>query len=115
MATLEELMQIGGVVAALEWAKDGSLIDYRASITLSPRLAAGAAQYQETVTITFDKLSESFSEISGMNWTPQHGWVYSGGDWSIVVGGRKGIFVETAKADLNALLRVLTGESTQAR
>jgi roadblock/LC7 domain-containing protein len=115
MASLEELIQIEGVVAAIEWTKDGSLIDYKASIALSRGLAAGAAQFQETITSTFDKLSESFSEMSGMNWTPQHGWVYSGGDWSIVVASHKGIFVETAKADFNALLRVLADKSSPAR
>jgi roadblock/LC7 domain-containing protein len=115
MASLEELIQIEGVVAAIEWTQGGSLIDYKASIPLSRGLAAGAAQFQETITSTFDKLSESFSQISGMNWTPQHGWVYSGGDWSIVVGSNKGIFVETAKADFNTLLPGLAGESPSAR
>jgi roadblock/LC7 domain-containing protein len=112
MSSLEELMQIEGVVAAIEWSEDGTLIDYKASIDLSAGLAAGAAQFQLTITTTFDKLSESFSELSGMNWTPQHGWAYAGGDWTIVVGGHKGVFAETAKTDLKALFRRLTVEPT---
>jgi roadblock/LC7 domain-containing protein len=51
--------------------------------------------------------------MSGMNWTPQQGWAYSGGDWTVAVGegGRKGVFIETAKADFNDLFRVLVSES----
>ena len=113
MASLEELLQIEGVVAAGEWDKDGSLIDYKASIDISLGLMAGAAQFAATVTMTFDKLSEAFSQMSGMNWTPQHSWAYSGGDWSIAVGdgGRKAVFVETTKADFNNLFGELARET----
>jgi roadblock/LC7 domain-containing protein len=48
MASLEELLKIDGVVAAGEFAKDGSLIGYKASMDMSPELAAGAAQFCAT-------------------------------------------------------------------
>ena len=39
---------------------------------------------------------------------PQQSWTYSGGDWTVAIGGgRKGVFVETAKADFNRLFEVL--------
>ena len=79
MASLEELLQIDGVAAAGEFGKDGSLIDYRSSMDMSPELAAGAAQFCGTVSLLFDTLSGAFSQMSGMNWTPQQGWAYSGG------------------------------------
>jgi roadblock/LC7 domain-containing protein len=113
MASLEELLQIDGVAAAGEFAKDGSLIDYKSNMDMSPELAAGAAQFCGTVSMLFDTLSGSFSQMSGMNWTPQQGWAYSGGDWTVAVGagGQKGVFIETAKADFNNLFRVLVSES----
>jgi len=112
MARLEELLKIEGVAAAGEFAKDGSLIDYKSSMDMSPELAAGAAQFCATVSMLFDTLGGAFSQMSGMNWTPQQGWAYSGGDWTVALGegGRKGVFVETAKADFNELFRVLVGE-----
>jgi roadblock/LC7 domain-containing protein len=60
-----------------------------------------------------DTLSGAFSQMSGMDWTPQQGWAYSGGDWTVAVGkgGRQGVFIGTAKADFNNLFRVLVGES----
>jgi roadblock/LC7 domain-containing protein len=83
MTGLAELLEIEGVVAAGEWAKDGSLSDYKASMDMSPELAAGAAQFCATVSMMFDTLSGAFSQMSGMNWTPQQGWAYSGGDWTV--------------------------------
>ena len=111
MASLDELLQIEGVVAAGEWAKDGSLTDYKASMDMSPELAAGAAQFCATVSMMFATLSGAFSQTSGMNWTPQQGWAYSGGDSTVAVGagGTKGVSVETAKADFNKLFGALVG------
>lgn len=111
MSSLEELLKIDGVVAAGEFARDGSLIDFKSSMDMSPELGAGAAQFCATVSMLFDTLGGAFSQLSGMNWTPQQGWAYSGGDWTVAVGdgGRKGVFIETAKADFNELFGVLVG------
>jgi roadblock/LC7 domain-containing protein len=57
----------------------------------------------------FDTLCGAFTQMSGMNWTPQQGWAYSGGDWPVAVVGRKGVFIETAKADLNKPFGALVG------
>jgi roadblock/LC7 domain-containing protein len=79
---------------------------------LAPGLAAGGAQFCATVSMLFDTLAGAFSQMSGMSWTPQQGWAYSGGDWTVAVGagGRKGVFVETAKADFNKLFGALVGQ-----
>jgi roadblock/LC7 domain-containing protein len=111
MASLDQLLQIDGVAAAGEWAKDGSLTDYKASMDMSQELGAEAAQFCATVTMLFDTLAGAFSQSSGMSWTPQQGWAYSGGDWTVAVGGRKGVFIESAKADFNNLFRVLVTEA----
>jgi roadblock/LC7 domain-containing protein len=60
----------------------------------------------------FDTLGGVFSQMSGMSWSPQQWWAYSGGDWTVAIGegGRKGVFTETAKADFNELFRLLVGE-----
>ena len=69
-----------------------------------------AAQFCATVTMMFNTLAGSFSQLSQMNWVPQHAWAYSGGDMTVVIGGNKGVFIETAKADVNQLFQVLAGE-----
>ena len=109
MATLDELLAMDGVTAAGEWAKDGTLIEYKAKADMSQDVAEVAAQFCATVSMVFDSLSGSFTQISGMSWTPQQGWAFSGGDWTVAVGGEKGVFVETAKADFNKLFAALVG------
>jgi roadblock/LC7 domain-containing protein len=52
------------------------LIDYKSNMDMSPELAAGAAQFCGSVSLLFDTLSGAFSQMSGMNWTPQQGWAY---------------------------------------
>jgi roadblock/LC7 domain-containing protein len=97
------------VVAAGEFTADGKLVDYRATMPMSPELAAMMAQFCATVTMLFTTLAGAFSQLNEMNWTPQQGWMYAGGDWTVAVGSRRGVFVETARADLNELYRALAG------
>jgi roadblock/LC7 domain-containing protein len=109
MATLDELLDIEGVVAAGEFNPDGSLVDYKATMDMSQEMAEMTAQFTATVTMMFNSLASSYTQLSGMQWVPQQGWAYSGGDWTVAVGGDRGIFIETEKADFNQLFEVLVG------
>ena len=110
MATLDELIKIDGVVAAGEFTADGKVVDYKANMDMPPEMAEMSAQFCATVTMLFNTLAGSFSKLSQTNWVPQQGWAYSGGDMTIAVGGNKGVFIETSKADFNQLFQVLIGK-----
>lgn len=110
MATLEELLKLDGVAAAGEFTADGKLSDYKANMDMPPELAEMTAQFCATISMTFNTLAGAFTQLSQMNWVPQQGWMYAGGDWTVAIGGNKGVFVETAKADFNQLFQVLVGE-----
>lgn len=109
LPSLEELLEIDGVVAAGEFAPDGSLVEYEATMEMSEELAVMSAQFCASVTMLFNTLGGAFSEMSGMEWAPQQGWAYSGGDYTVAVGGNRGVFVETEKADYNELFTALIG------
>jgi len=110
MAKLDELLKINGVVAAGEFTSDGKLVDYKSKMNMTPEMAAMTAQFCATVTMMFNTLAGAFSQLSKMKWVPQQGWAYSGGEWTVAIGGNKGVFVETAKADFNKLFEALVGE-----
>ena len=110
MATLDDLLKIDGVIAVGEFTADGKLVDYKAKMDMSPEMAAMTAQFCATVTMMFNTLAGSFAQLSQMNWVPQQGWMYAGGDWTVAIGGNRGVFIETAKADFNQLFQVLVGE-----
>ena len=109
VATLDNLLKLNGVVAAVEFTPDGKLVGSQAKMDLSPEVAAMTAQFCATVTITFHTLASAFTLLSQMKWVPQQGWAYSGGDWTVAIGGNRGVFVETARADLNQLFQALVG------
>jgi roadblock/LC7 domain-containing protein len=112
VATLQELLDIEGVVAAGEFNLDGSLLDFETSMDMSEEMAQMSAQFCATVSMMFNTLAGSFTKLSDMNWVPQQGWAYSGGEWTVAIGGggTRGVFVETAKADFNRLFEVLVEE-----
>jgi len=54
MATLDELMQIKGVVAAGEFTVAGELVDFRSSMNMPRDQAGMTAQFCSTVSIMFN-------------------------------------------------------------
>ena len=107
MASLDDLLKIDGIAAAGEFAADGELVQYKANMDMSQEMAAMSAKFCATVTMLFDTLAGSFTQSGQMKWVPQQGWMYAGGDWTVAVGGNRGVFVETAKEDFNELFRAL--------
>lgn len=109
-SSLEDLLNLKGVVAAGEFGLDGSLVDYKASVDFSQELAETTAKFTAAVTQVFNVLAESFTKLNNQfDFAPQQGWAYSGGDWSVAVGGNRGVFVKTADADYNELFTELVG------
>jgi roadblock/LC7 domain-containing protein len=109
-SSLEDLLNLKGVVAAGEFGPDGSLHGYQASVDFSEEQARQTAKFTSAVTQVFDVLAESFSALNpDFKFAPQQGWAYSGGDWSVAVGGHRGVFVKTADADYNELFQALVG------
>jgi len=109
MRDLDELLEIEGVVAAGEFTDEGRLVNYRSKVGMTEEAAAMWAELCAPVNVMFETLSEQFMRYSKMDWKPQKGWAYTGGTWTLAVGGYRGVLVETAKADFNALYRILVG------
>jgi roadblock/LC7 domain-containing protein len=109
MAKLDDLLKIDGVTAVGEFTADGTLLNYKANINMPPEMAAMSAQFCASVSMMFNTLAGTFSHLTPMKWTPQQGWAYSGGDMTVAVGGRIGVFIRTEKADFNKLFQALAG------
>jgi roadblock/LC7 domain-containing protein len=112
MATLQELLDLEGVVVAGEFDFEGRMLDYEAKIDMSEEMAQMSAQFCAAVSVMLNTVASSFAERSGMNWVPQHGWAYSGGEWTACIGDgdRSGALVERVKADFNRLFEALGDE-----
>src|SRR5262245_55116223 len=109
MAKLDDLLKIDGVMAAGEFMTDGTLVDYKANMNLPPEMAAMSAQFCATMSMMFNTLAGAFSRLTPLHWAPAQGWAFSGGDMTVAVGGRVGVFIRTEKADFNKLFKALVG------
>ncbi len=96
MANLDRLMGLGGAVAAGEFAPGGELVTYKGDITED--VAKLIARMCAANSLMGTSQAENFTHISGMKWTPFHGWAVAAGDFSVCVMGHIGVFVETSKA-----------------
>ena len=56
------------------YTPDGTLVDYKTNTNMSRELAASTAQFCATVSMLFNTLAGAYSQLTGMNWTPQQGW-----------------------------------------
>jgi roadblock/LC7 domain-containing protein len=109
MSTLQELLDLEGVVVASEFDFEGRMLDYEAKMDMPEEMAQMAAQFCAAVSVMLNTMASSFADRSGMNWVPQRGWTYSGGEWTACIGdgGRRGVFVETSRADFIELFDAL--------
>lgn len=58
----------------------------------SNELAQTTAEFTAAVTQVFNLLAESFTRLNDQfNFAPQQGWPYSGGNWSLAVGGNRSV------------------------
>ena len=70
-------------------------------------MAEMTAKFCGAVNMMFDALASAYTDLYKMKWVPQHSWMYSGGDWTVIISCNRGVFVETSKADLEELIKAL--------
>jgi roadblock/LC7 domain-containing protein/predicted ester cyclase len=106
--SLDDLVAIPGVVFALEFGNDGSVIDYKSSVDIPQEEIDQAAKAGPTLNALVAAAATRYNDISVLEWAPPSWVVYSGGDrWSAVLAGNHALFAETANTDFNALAKAL--------
>lgn len=105
--SLDELLKFEGVMAAGIFSPEGKLVGYKSKDGMPKEMAEMTAKFCGTVNMMFDTLASAYTQLYKMNWVPQHNWMYSGGDWTVMISGTRGVFVESSKADLKQLLKAL--------
>lgn len=109
MANLKRLLGLTGAVSAGEFSPSGELISYKGD--MPGDVAQLIAKMCAANTMMGISQAESFTRISGMKWSPFHGWAVASGDYSVCVIGNLGVFVQTSKADFNDIFRQLSEEA----
>lgn len=65
------------------------------------------AKFCGAVNLMFDALVSAYTQMYKMNWVSQNNWMYSDSDWTVMISGTRGVFVEKSKADLKKLFTAL--------
>ena len=105
--SLDDLLKFNGVMAAGIFSPEGKLVDYKSNTEMPKEMAEMTAKFCGTVNMMFDTLASAYTQLYKMNWVPQHNWMYSGGDWTVIISGTRDVFAETSKANLEQLLKGL--------
>ena len=105
--SLDELLKFEGVMAAGIFSPEGKLVDYQSNTGMPKEMAQMTAKFCGAVNMMFDALANAYSQLYKMNSVPQHNWMYSGGDWTVLISGTRGVFIESSKADLEKILKAL--------
>lgn len=105
---LDRLLGLEGVVAAAEFGSDGTLVGFKSTLDLVAPAQDLATRLSAKINETFDQLAETYASMTDMEWLPRRYWCYSGGDFTVAVGGNWMVFAETAASDPTALFRALS-------
>lgn len=93
MVNLEELFQMEGVTAIARMDDMGRIVDWKAKGAVSPQLKE---DFAKTIAGIIASLIQVAREAP-RNWTPLHGFAFSGGDMMFIVVGKDAVIAETTK------------------
>ena len=104
--TLDDLVEINGVILAFEFTPDGTCTNYK---NVTRAMAAMISRFCAAVTMNFNALANGFTVLSEQQWFPQKGWMYVGGDYTVIMGkgGYRGVFAESNQVNVDEAFAAL--------
>ena len=108
--TLDELIDLPGVVLAIEFEADGALVDSRSRLELPAEEIERAARYSAAATTALAAGAGAYTELTGLEWDPPRWALYSGGEWTTAIAGSRAIIARTDQIAFDELFAALVGE-----
>ena len=105
-ADLDDLVNIKGVILAVEFSPDGTCTSYK---NVTREMAAMICHFCVAVTMNFNALAAGFTNLSIQEWVPQKGWIYVGGSYTVIIGrgGYREVFAESSKVSMDEVFAAL--------
>ena len=106
---LEDLVKMDGVILAFEFTPDGTCTSYK---NVTREMAAMISQFCAAVTMNFNALANGFTILSEQQWVPQKGWMYVGGNYSVIIGkgGYQGVFAKSDQVNVDEVFAALVDQ-----
>ena len=107
MIGLDRILNIEGVLAAGQFAADGSMIRGVGNLDEAEmkEVASLCKKVAGTLAATVDELDKATS----LPWGSLNGWVVMGNNLALCVSDNAGVIVDTRRADFNEILVALFG------
>ena len=102
MVNIDELFQVEGVIAVARLDDMGRITDWKAKGVVDPSIERDASK----LTMEVDALFEKFAREAPRTWSPRRGWIYSGGDMTMIAAGNAAATVETKNVNFEKLFKV---------
>jgi roadblock/LC7 domain-containing protein len=107
---LDDLLSLDGVVFAVAFGPDGSVLEYRSEIDIPQAEIEQAAAAGPALSALLAVAAQRYEDVSALEWSPPSWVVYSGGPrWTVILAGNVAVIAETAAVDFNALYAALVG------
>jgi roadblock/LC7 domain-containing protein len=103
VALLEELFQLDGVTAIAKLDDMGRIVDWKAKGVVDPEMMRETSKGLEEIISLFVQGARDRPR----NWIPWRSMTYSGGDMTAIAAGKDLVVVETAKVDMDKILKTM--------
>ncbi len=108
MATLDQVMELPGAIAAVEFSPTGEVNDFRGDLT--DDLAGMAGQMCAANMAIFRMQADGWSRLTKQEgFLPEKGFAFMGLDYAVAAYENKAVFMRKADADFDRALRTMAG------
>ncbi|MFP4560326.1 MAG: DUF2173 family protein [Thiohalorhabdus sp.] len=108
MTKLDELMELPGAVAAIQFDNQGEVRDFRGDLT--DDLAAMAAQMCAANMGIFRMQADGWGRLTGQKgFYPERGFAFMGLDFAVASYGDQAVFLRKRDADYDRAFQVMGG------
>ena len=106
MATLDQLMELPGAIAAINYGSAGEVTDFRGDLT--DDLAGMAGQMCSANLGIFRMQADGWSRLTGQKgFLPEKGFAFMGLDFVVAAGDEQAVFMRKADADFDQAFQIL--------
>ena len=108
MANLDQLMELPGAIAAVQFSTEGEVKDFRGDLT--DDLASMAGQMCAANISIFRMQADGWSRLTGQEgFFPEKGFAFMGLDFAVVSYGDQAVFLRKNEADYDRAFQVMGG------
>lgn len=107
MVTMDELFQMDGINAVGQIDDLGRIVDWKAKGIVDHETKEATSKFSEAITSLIDQEARIVEEqVRQANWRPRRGWIYSGGDMTVIAAGNYFLVVDNDKVNLDKLFGI---------